>query len=207
MRVVDLFAGCGGMSLGFEKAGFEIIAAYDNWKEACTVYEANFKHPIFQLDLSAIEETESLKKWLPDMLIGGPPCQDFSSAGKRDEHLGRADLTLTFAQLVADVKPQWFVMENVERIVKSKILKNAELLLKKSGYGLTKCVLDASYCGVPQSRKRFFMIGHLESGDEFLANYINIHLAKKAMTVREYMGDKLAIDYYSSQKLCAASHL
>jgi DNA (cytosine-5)-methyltransferase 1 len=196
MRVVDLFAGCGGLSLGFEKAGFEVVAAYDNWQEACIVYEANFNHPIYQTDLSAVTSSDFLKKWDADMIIGGPPCQDFSSAGKRDERLGRADLTLTFAQLVADTKPNWFVMENVERITKSDILKSAKKLLKKQGYGISSRVLDASYCGVPQSRKRFFMIGHLTSGDNFLDYYLDKNLATKPMTVFEYMGNELPIEFY-----------
>ena len=97
MKVIDLFAGCGGLSLGFQKAGFEVVAAFDNWKEACDIYSANFDHPVFQTDLSKLEDLEILRKWEPDIIIGGPPCQDFSSAGKRDETLGRADLTASYA--------------------------------------------------------------------------------------------------------------
>jgi DNA (cytosine-5)-methyltransferase 1 len=196
MRVVDLFAGCGGLSLGFEKAGFNVVAAYDNWQEACIVYEANFDHPIYQVDLAAIKETGFIKKWSPDVVIGGPPCQDFSSAGKRDECLGRADLTLTFAELVAEAKPAWFVMENVERILKSKVLKQAQSLLREAGYGLSCRVLDASYCSVPQSRKRFFMVGNLASKDNFLDHYFERNLSSKPMTVFDYMGQKLPIAFY-----------
>mgnify|MGYP002779182754 CR=1 FL=1 len=196
MRVVDLFAGCGGLSLGFQKAGFEIVAAFDYWKEACDVYAANFEHPIFQTDLSAIEDMDVFAKWRPDMIIGGPPCQDFSSAGKRDETLGRADLTLAYANIVAGVQPEWFVMENVERITKSHILKEAIAILRKAGYGISTTVLDASYCGVPQSRKRFFMIGYLHSPDGFLDAVLEKKQSKKPLTVFEYMGDKLDIEFY-----------
>ncbi len=196
MRVVDLFSGCGGLSLGFEKAGFEVVAAFDNWKEACAVYAVNFKHPVFERDLSALSDTQFIKNYCPDILIGGPPCQDFSSAGKRDETLGRADLTLSFASIVADVQPEWFVMENVERIQTSCALQKAISLLKSCGYGLSQVVLQASYCGVPQSRKRFFMVGHMGTDDHFLDGYFEKNLAKKPMTVYEYLGDTLPLEHY-----------
>ena len=196
MRVVDLFAGCGGLSLGFEKAGFEVVAAFDHWKEACAVYATNFQHPIYQLDLSGLVDTELINQWKPDMLIGGPPCQDFSSAGKRDETLGRADLTLSFASIVADVQPVWFVMENVARIQTSHVLQKAITLLKTRGYGLSQTILQASQCGVPQSRKRFFMVGHLGAADGFLARYFEKNLSETPMTVHDYLGDALPVQHY-----------
>ena len=85
MKCVDLFCGCGGMTLGFEMAGFEITSAFDNWEPALEVYRKNFSHPVFKQDLT--DEKNSVKKirhYNPDIIIGGPPCQDFSSAGKRD---------------------------------------------------------------------------------------------------------------------------
>lgn len=97
-----------------------------------------------------------IKMFEPQMIIGGPPCQDYSSAGKRDENLGRADLTRRFAEIIAEVKPQWFVMENVDRILKSNTLPMAIEICKMAGYGLSQVVLDASLCGAPQKRKRFF---------------------------------------------------
>ena len=159
MRCVDLFSGCGGLSLGFEKAGFEVAAAFEYWDAAITVYQNNFSHPIHKQDLS--EETASIEKiacYAPDLIMGGPPCQDFSSAGKRDITQGRADMTYHFANIVCSIRPRWFVMENVERITKSGILKEALQIFKKAGYGISYQVLDASFCGVPQSRKRFFLI-------------------------------------------------
>lgn len=196
MKVVDLFAGCGGLSMGFQKAGFEVVAAFDNWKEACDVYAANFNHPIFQTDLSLLEDFEIFKEWEPDMIIGGPPCQDFSSAGKRDETLGRADLTVSYARIISVVRPEWFVMENVSRIRKSRVLKEAILYFKASNYGLSSIVLDASYCGVPQTRKRFILVGHLHSEDGFLDEYFTRNQAASPMTIFDYMGKKLDVEYY-----------
>lgn len=88
ITAVDLFAGCGGMSLGFEKAGVDVVAAYDNWDAAIDVYRANFEHPVFKRDLSDVSVAEEVSSFSPDIIIGGPPCQDFSQAGKRSEDGG-----------------------------------------------------------------------------------------------------------------------
>jgi len=118
MKCLDLFCGCGGLSLGFENAGFKVVAAIDNWKEALDVYQLNFKHDAIQFDLTNEKGTlQIIDKYKPAIIIGGPPCQDFSSAGKRDVTLGRADLTYHFANMVCEYKPEWFVMENVGRII------------------------------------------------------------------------------------------
>jgi DNA (cytosine-5)-methyltransferase 1 len=196
MRTVDLFSGCGGMSLGFQNVGFEVAAAFDNWRPAVRIYKENFNHPIYDFDLATEESLTFIKNLNPKLIIGGPPCQDFSSAGKRDETLGRADLTLSFANIVASCKPEWFVMENVGQILKSNILKEAIGVFKKAGYGISYEVLDASYCGVPQSRKRFFLIGHLQSKDGFLNSYFAKKQSKRAMTVYDYLGKSLDVEFY-----------
>ena len=197
MKVVDLFCGCGGLSLGFQKAGFKIAAAFDNWDDAITVYHNNFKHPVIKLDLSDVElSIKTISKYKPQMIIGGPPCQDFSSAGKRDENGGRGDLTVCFAKIIAAIKPEWFVMENVDRILKTGKLVNALNIFKDSGYGLTTIVLNASQCGVPQRRKRFFMIGHLGEQDDFMLNILQNRQDKKEMSIRDYFGNQIDIDYY-----------
>ena len=93
MNAVDLFAGCGGLSLGFQKQGFNIVAAFEWWDAAVNCYRANFSHPVFQTDLSNVEASvKQIQPFQPDIIIGGPPCQDFSHAGKRIE-AGRAVLT------------------------------------------------------------------------------------------------------------------
>lgn len=196
MKTVDLFSGCGGLSLGFQNAGFEILAAFDNWEPAVSVYRDNFEHPVYDTDLASKEGLEIVKRFKPKMIIGGPPCQDFSSAGKRDETLGRADLTITYAKIVAATNPEWFVMENVERITKSHILKEAIQIFKEAKYGISHQVIDASFCGVPQSRKRFFLVGHKNSPDNFLIPYFNKNLTSKQMTLFDYFGKSLGIEYY-----------
>lgn len=197
MKVVDLFCGCGGLSLGFQKAGMEVVAAFDNWVDALAVYRKNFSHPAICADLKNVEKSvEAIRSFNPDMIIGGPPCQDFSSAGKRDENNGRGDLTVCYAQIISEVKPNWFVMENVERILKTQKLQEALRVFHKAGYGVTYTVLNAALCGVPQRRKRFVMVGKLGENDDFMKLALAEKLSDHEMSVAEYFGDKLPIKYY-----------
>ncbi len=196
MKTIDLFCGVGGLSLGFKKAGFKILSSYDFWDKAVQVYKSNFKHPVQQFDLSDSELASSeINKFNPDIIIGGPPCQDFSHAGKRNEG-GRADLTYSYANIIQTVRPEWFVMENVDRAKNSVAYSKAREIFKTAGYGLTEKVLDASLCGVPQKRKRFFCIGKLNAEDGFLEDTLNAGLSKKPMTLRNYLGKELNIDHY-----------
>lgn len=196
MRLVDLFAGCGGMSLGFQSAGFNVVAAYDNWQPAIDIYQNNFSHPIFKRDLSSEDITQEIQALAPDIIIGGPPCQDFSIAGKRNFEGERANLTLIYANIIRRVLPKWFVMENVYNIEKSPILKQALDIFKSAGYGITKRVWDASYMGVPQMRKRYIIIGRLSSNDDFMLEMLESMLSASRMTLRDYLGDSLGTDYY-----------
>jgi DNA (cytosine-5)-methyltransferase 1 len=197
MRCVDLFAGCGGLSLGFLQSGFDVVAALDNWDAAIDVYKKNFHHPIHKQDLrDESASIEIIRGYQPDLIMGGPPCQDFSSAGKRDITQGHADLTYHFANIVCEIKPHWFVMENVEQIKKSHILQEVVNQFIATGYGLTSVILDASFCGVPQARTRFFLLGAWHDKHNQLTDVLQRKLALKPMTVRDYLGDKLGIDYY-----------
>lgn len=197
MDVADLFAGCGGLSLGFKNAGFSLVAAYDFWEPAVKVYRENFNdHEIYKMDLSNIGEAiDHIRRFAPDMIIGGPPCQDFSHAGKRQEGK-RASLTESYAQIVSALKPEWFVMENVDRAQKSISYSNARELFKNASYGLTEHIYDASLCGVPQKRKRFICVGHLGDKDDFLKEIIEKKEAANPMTMRDYFGESLGIQYY-----------
>jgi len=197
MRVVDLFCGCGGLSLGFQNAGFDIVSAYDNWSLALDVYRLNFNHKAEMLDLRNVEQSiETINVDKPEMIIGGPPCQDFSSAGKRNEDNGRGDLTKSYAEIISQIRPEMFVMENVERITKTKKLAEAVEIFKTVGYGLSQVVLDASKCGVPQKRKRFIMVGRLGEQDGFMDKYFSAGLSTKSMTIADYLGDSLGVEYY-----------
>lgn len=196
MRIIDLFSGCGGLSLGFLKGGFDVVGAYDFWDPAIECYRDNFSHPIKKLDLSNVDDVvRELKDIDFDMIIGGPPCQDFSHAGLRIEG-ARANLTRSFSEIIKRIKPKWFVMENVDRALRSGAYLEARGIFKESGYGLTEIVLDASKCGVPQKRKRLFVIGKLDVRDGFILNEVMCGISKDSMTVRNYLGDSLGIEYY-----------
>ena len=196
MRVVDLFSGCGGLSLGFQNAGFNVVAAYDNWHVAVDCYNKNFSHPAFQLDLTdSAAVARQIVYHKAQMIVGGPPCQDFSHAGGRTEGT-RANLTQSFAEVVSKCRPDWFVMENVDRARTSKAYSKARAEFRKFGYGLTEKTIDASFCGVPQKRKRFFVVGHLGDVDDFLSAGLELGLSSKPMTIRKYLGKELGIEHY-----------
>lgn len=195
-KLIDLFSGCGGMSLGFQNAGFEIMAAYDNWWPAIDIYSKNFNHPIYARDLSDESIIEEIRKQKPDIIIGGPPCQDFSIAGNRNFEGKRANLTLSYGKIIDSIRPMWFVMENVYNIEKSPIFEKVIKIFKNAGYGLTKRVWDASYMGVPQMRQRYFVIGKLGEKDNFLMEELVSGLSPRPMTVRDYLGNKLGTEFY-----------
>ena len=195
MPVVDLFCGCGGLSKGFELAGFDVVAAYDEWQSALTCYSANFNHDAQSLDLGNVENAiETIRPLNPTIIIGGPPCQEFSNAGKREEGV-LADLTFKYAQIVTAVLPQYFVMENVPRVRGSKAYAKAKTLYRQHNYGLTEVVLDASRCGVPQKRSRFFCIGALGATDNFLLERIfAAHIGEPTSVANYFAQNNIPLD-------------
>lgn len=195
-KVIDLFCGCGGLSLGFQNAGYQIVSAFDWWDVALNIYQKNFKHPAIKRDLSNIDDLSDIKALHPDIIIGGPPCQDYSTAGHMDENRGRAALTFSFAKIVEQITPKYFLMENVAAFEKSKTLKVVNNIFKDTGYGLTQMILDASKCGVPQKRKRFITFGVLDGKDGDAENIFLRGQSNKSMTMRDYFGDTLGIQHY-----------
>nr|WP_278434370.1 DNA (cytosine-5-)-methyltransferase [Brucella anthropi] len=188
MRAVDLFCGAGGMSLGLQNAGFKIVQAYDAWEPAVATYRENVGHHVWQHDLNDILGVGSMLASLqPDMICGGPPCQDYSVAGERQEGQN-ASMTKAFAMLVCIARPQWFLMENVEQAKNSKAWAEARTILQRAGYGLTECKLDASFYGVPQARKRLFIVGRLGERDGFLSSALMGARSDKQMTLGEVFG-------------------
>ncbi len=195
-RVVDLFAGAGGLSLGFQGAGFPVAAAVDAWPAALATYRANHGHPAHQYDLSDVGGVVDLiSAYDPTVIIGGPPCQDFSRAGKRIAG-ARASLTVSFAETVSIALPRVVLMENVPAARSSAAYCQAIAILRAAGYGLTMQVLDASRCGVPQRRSRLILVGRLDTPDNWLTKELESFLAPTSMTVREYLGDELGVDHY-----------
>ena len=188
MRAVDLFCGAGGMSWGLRNAGFDVIQAYDAWDSAVATYRENVGHHVWKQDLKDLLGVGSMISRLqPDMICGGPPCQDYSTAGRRQEGED-ASMTKAFAMLVTIARPQWFIMENVAQAAKSKAWAEAREILVRAEYGLTEAKLDSSYYGVAQSRKRFFVIGRLGERDGFLASALVAAKSEKQKTLRDLFG-------------------
>ncbi len=171
---IDLFAGCGGMSLGFEMAGYENVLAIDFWQDALTTYAYNRTcATTLCADLASISPSDIGSLYniqAVDVIIGGPPCQGFSIAGKRIIDDERNRLYQSFVGFVGFFRPKAFVMENVPNIlsigdgaVKQSILKDFSSL----GYTVSYQVLMASDYGVPQNRRRAFFVG-LRNGAEFV---------------------------------------
>lgn len=197
-RTVDLFCGGGGLSQGLINAGFDVVAAFDFWKPAIDFYNQNLVgHSAYMQDLADVESAiKQIQKWQPEIIVGGPPCQDFSSAGLRDENGGRASLTISYATIVTRIHPELFIMENVERALKTNTYKHALKIFEDAGYHLAIAVLDASLCGVPQKRKRAVVVGTLKEVSSALFQAYQDMQASKPMTLRDYFGNSLGINYY-----------
>lgn len=160
-RVVDLFAGCGGMTRGFVDAGFQPVLAVEHDLAAASTYAANFgeDHMLCQ----PIEDVEDDLLVEADVVIGGPPCQGFSNLGKRDEKDVRNGYWHHYVDVVAAIRPKMFVLENVERFLKSPQfgLLQAETAARGrlAGYTIEPHRLNAANFGVPQRRQRAIVIG------------------------------------------------
>ncbi len=157
--VIDLFAGAGGLSLGFVRAGARIIAAYDNWQAAVKTYALNLGDHVHQQAITRSMEVET-----PDIIVGGPPCQGFSSAGMRRADDERNTLVGEFGHLIARVQPRAFVFENVEGFLtgaRGEFVFDLLEPLITAGYRIHLRKVNAAQFGVPQHRKRVVAIGGL----------------------------------------------
>ena len=174
LSFIDLFCGAGGMSHGFKKEGFELLFAVDNNEYCKKVYEKNFPgDKFFHLDLKNITN-QKFKSLIGrdnvDLVVGGPPCQGFSTIGNRvssnptnrSKKDDRNNLVYEFIRLVEVAKPKMFVMENVKGILtrdEGKIFSNLLKMIERLGFSYRYRVLNAADYGVPQFRKRVFIIG------------------------------------------------
>ncbi len=177
---VDLFAGVGGMTLGFEQAGFDVLASVDLDPIHCAAHKFNFPfwsvicQDVSQLTGEDIRQSSLIQDQEIDVVCGGPPCQGFSLIGKRVLEDERNALVFHFLRLVLELNPKYFVMENVAGMGIGKSQQLLEELIAKfqeNGYNiqLPYQVLNASNFGVPQNRKRLFLLGSRR--DQILPNY------------------------------------
>jgi DNA (cytosine-5)-methyltransferase 1 len=159
IRVLSLFSGCGGMDFGVEAAGGHVIFSNDILADACKTLLKYFPDTdILNADISGIQAFPDA-----DIVVGGYPCQSFSMAGNRDpEKDERTNLYKQFLRVVSLVRPNYFVAENVsglQQLSSGTFLKEQLEAYNKAGYNVTYQVLNAKDYGVPQSRKRLFIVG------------------------------------------------
>lgn len=170
---VDLFCGVGGMSLGFEQAGFDIVAGVDSDPIHVASHLRNFPNSrtlcadISRLSGDGLRERADLGERPIDVLFGGPPCQSFSLMGHRQSDDPRSLLLFDFARLVRELRPFYFVLENVKGLLVGDalaILESFVRRVRRAGYLVVEPIrsLDASQCGVPQRRERVFVLGYLK---------------------------------------------
>lgn len=181
MKIIDLFSGVGGLSLGFEQAGFESVAAIDMWKDAIDTYNHNRKNKVGKVvDIKTFNNQfldEIIANHKITGIIGGPPCQGYSTAGISDisESIGKINesrnkLYLEFFNTVKKVTPEFFLIENVKGMVTlngGAFVKDINKRFGKLGYKINYKILNASDYGVPQNRLRVFFVGLREDTFEF----------------------------------------
>lgn len=179
LKLVDLFSGAGGMSYGFSLAGFEPIAGIDKEKKFIKAF--NNSHEGVEAIVSDLGENKArslledrgITRDDVDVIIGGPPCKGFSTVGDRDESDDRNKLVREFAHALDDLKPSAFVMENVEGLKSMEdeegnlVIDELEKMFNKYGYDIKYTVLKASDYGVPQNRKRLFIVGMKSDIEDF----------------------------------------
>ena len=199
-NAIDLFCGCGGLSKGFELAGTNIILGCDQDKNFLETWKNNHKGiPILgnlteKLTKNKIlsEIKKKLKNKKLDMIIGGPPCQGFSTAGWRLAGDERNKLWNDYLDIVKTIKPKYFLIENVVGLLtsmnKSKnVVENMKNAFSKIGYNFKYKKIESQFLGVPQIRKRIFIFGALKDlempdyPDEFVKKFITVKDAIKGM--------------------------
>lgn len=166
ITAVDLFSGAGGMTQGFVDAGVSVLFGVEHDYHAAQTYMANFKHPMMNNDIQSLDANELVNQYgKVDIVFGGPPCQGFSMAGKRDNKDPRNSLFMDYLRFVKAFEPKYFVMENVPGILTMKT-ESGEYVkdiivseCSKIGYNIKWSKLYAPDYGVPQKRRRVIFLG------------------------------------------------
>lgn len=195
-NVIDLFCGCGGLSEGFKLAGYNIIGGIDFNQAAIDTYNYNFKEATgYCGDLSQMDK-DNIKSIFGDIsnidvIIGGPPCQGFSSANRWQKEMDdpRNKLFFEFVKFVDMADPKAIVIENVQGIITRNngyAKKRIYDIFEKRGYSVNHCILNAADYGVPQYRKRNFFV-MLKSDRVF--NFDQLEKVEKPVTVEEAIGE------------------
>ncbi len=157
-KFVSLFSGCGGLDLGFENSGFQCIGAFEAEPEVLSTHEHNLRVPVHQCDLSTSSPPDGI---FADLVIAGPPCQGFSTAGKRDLNDPRNSLLLSAARIALQIRPAVFVLENVAGATAGEhriFWDRVDAMLKNAGYQVVTLTCRAASLGLAQLRTRMVLI-------------------------------------------------
>jgi DNA (cytosine-5)-methyltransferase 1 len=193
--VISLFSGCGGSSLGYKWAGFREILAIDFDRLAVETFRLNFPDvPCWERDIRTVTgkqimESCGIKRRGLDLLDASPPCQGFSTAGRRSVNDSRNDLFREFARLVRELEPKTFVMENVSGLIKGRMKgRFIEIMgeLRALSYQVKCKLMNARWYGVPQSRQRLIWIG---TRADLGKQPVFPEPTKEIVTVRQAIGD------------------
>ncbi|QEZ68487.1 DNA cytosine methyltransferase [Paraclostridium bifermentans] len=195
-KVLDLFCGCGGISLGFKLAGCEIFGGIDVNQDAINTFQHNFpKSQAKCIDLSVLNNEDIPKIFTNikdvDIIIGGPPCQGFSAANryKKEDEDPRNKLFFEYMKFVELVRPKAVLIENVKGILTSNngyAKEKIYSIFRELGYSINSRVLSASDYGVPQRRERAFFVA-IRDGIEF--DFDSLKKTEKIVTVKEAIGE------------------
>ena len=159
LKVIDLFCGAGGMTLGFRKAGFKPIFAVEREKDFAETYAANFGKHVDSRPIEEVVKDGKVKKLRADVVIGGPPCQGFSNLGLNRPDDPRRVLWQYFVDIVESSKCKVFLMENVPNLLTSEEGEAVQQAARDLGFSVSGKILLASNFGVPQNRRRTFILG------------------------------------------------
>lgn len=187
-KAIDLFSGCGGLTLGLTQAGFAVVGAVEIDPLAAETYKANHKNvfvwqeDIRKISAAAVMRRLKIKRGQLDLLAGCPPCQGFSTMTTLNGRIGqdeRNDLIFQFLRFVSVLRPKAVMMENVPKLAKNHRFKSLRAELKALGYEVKHDILDAADYGVPQRRRRLILIAGKDKEIPFG------RIARKKVTVRD----------------------
>lgn len=189
--IISLFSGAGGMDLGFQKAGFEIILANEYDKSIWATYEKNHKAPLLKGDIRSFADEDFPQNC--DGIIGGPPCQSWSEAGSlRGIDDERGQLFFEYIRILKAKQPKFFVAENVSGMLAqrhSQAVNNIIELFEDAGYTVFIQLLDAFDYGVPQTRKRVFYVGFRNDLDIDQFEFPNALPKEEKLTLAQAISD------------------
>jgi DNA-cytosine methyltransferase len=211
LNVIDLFCGCGGMTSGLIDAGLNIIAGIDIWNKAIESYQSNYDHLAICADLTKLSPNDFKKKYNIncniDVIVGGPPCQGFSIAGKRNKNDPRNSLFMDYYKYIDFFKPKAFIMENVIGILSMKTENGENVIdiiteLLGQNYNIHINKLYASDFEVPQNRRRTIIIGIRKDLNIIPHEIKPILSINERIPVKTILEDEINVDpkYFLSEK-------